>query len=260
MNERTKKQENKGTSGAGVLMRLLAGGRACWLVLRCSYSFICLFPGTLVPLLTRRLVPLFLCILVFTPIRAYAQTHHTLVVSLREVSGAGIGGATITIRDASGIADLASIPTNGQGIATVPNLRADRVRVAVSGILADGTPLSQRGQDARGIWLMLDAPIVQLDLRSELDGAVLPDPATMISPDVAFPATPAAPVVRAVVELPTAAPTPPIGNLTAIAPPQNRPALAEPSQPGQRNSFVLLGTLLLIVMFAYWLAQGRRPR
>jgi hypothetical protein len=215
------------------------------------------------------LVPLFLCS--FT-----LASPHTLTVTLRDVDGAGIAGATITVRDEAGTHDLAHTTTDAQGSATLPNLTADVVRVAVSGTLADGTPLNQRGQDAHGIWLLLDAPLVQLDLRSERNGAIIPDPTTMISPDAPIPATPPAtlevatfaPTPAATTRVPTSAaivPTVAVGVPTAIPFAALPPAAAPPDAPTIRPSvigqgMVIVGTLILLLLVGWFIIQRRATR
>jgi len=208
------------------------------------------------------------------PAVAHAAAPHTLTITLRDVGGSGIAGATIIVREEAGTRDLASITTDAQGVATLPNLTVDVVRVAVSGALADGTPLSQRGQDARGIWLLLDAPLVQLDLRSEHNGDILPDPTTMISADAPIPATPPATAAVATVAptrevatgIPTSAaiaPTDSVGVPTAIPfaalPPVAAPPDAiRPSTIG--HGMVMLGVLLVILLAGWFVFQRRASR
>lgn len=138
---------------------------------------------------------LLLALLLALPGLVQAQGAVTLVVRLRDLTSVGVVGAQITVRDAAGAHELARATTDQHGRTSIvlPELAA--VRVAVAGVLPDGTPLVQRGQDSQGIWLMLDGPQVALDLRIEPDGAVVPDPATMIAPDVPLAVVPATPVV-----------------------------------------------------------------
>jgi hypothetical protein len=151
------------------------------------------------------------------------------------------------------------------------------VRVAVSGSLADGTPLNQRGQDAHGIWLLLDAPLVQLDLRSERNGAIIPDPTTMISADAPIPATlevaTLAPTPAATTRVPTAAtvllPTESVGVPTAIPfaalPPADVSPDAIPDAPTIRpaligQGMVIVGTLILLLLVGWFVIQRRASR
>jgi hypothetical protein len=110
-----------------------------------------------------------------------------LTVSLHDLANAPIVGATVIVRDASGTSELARAATDTHGIATFAALTQDQVRVAVTGALPDGTRLYQVGADATGILLLLASRSTTLDLRSERDGLVLPDPATMISRDLGVP-------------------------------------------------------------------------
>jgi hypothetical protein len=210
------------------------------------------------------LAPLFLCSFVLA-------SPHTLTVTLRDVDEAGIAGATITVRDEAGTLDLAHTTTDAQGSATLPYLTADVVRVTVSGTLADGTPLNQRGQDAHGIWLLLDAPLVQLDLRSERNGNILPDPTTMISADAPIPATlevaTVAPTLAAATRVPTSAAieaTELVGIPTAIPFAALPPADAPPDAPTIRpaligQGMVIVGTLILLVV-GWFVIQRRANR
>jgi hypothetical protein len=217
------------------------------------------------------LIRVFLCALALLPVLALAASPHTLTVTLRDVDGAGIAGATITVRDEAGTLDLAHTTTDAQGSATLPNLTADVVRVAVSGSLADGTPLNQRGQDAHGIWLLLDAPLVQLDLRSERNGAIIPDPTTMISADAPIPATlevaTLAPTPAATTRVPTATavllPTESVGIPTAIPFAALPPVDAPPDAPTIRpaligQGMVIVGTLILLLFVGWFVIQRRR--
>jgi hypothetical protein len=262
--ERTKEQANERTKEQ---IQNAAPWFRCFVVLGAWFSargswFLVLGSWFLV------LVPLFLCSVVL----AHAASPHTLTVTLRDVDGAGIAGATITVRDEAGTHDLAHTTTDAQGSATLPNLTADVVRVAVSGSLADGTLLNQRGQDAHGIWLLLDAPLVQLDLRSEVHGAIIPDPTTMISADAPIPATlevaTLAPTPAAATRVPTSAaivPTAAVGVPTAIPFAALPPAAVSPDAPTIRPSvigqgMVILGTLILLLLVGWFVIQRRASR
>jgi hypothetical protein len=121
----------------------------------------------------------------------FSQTHvlpPALVVQLRDVAGAPVAGVAVTVHDLSGSATLARGATDRSGRASFDALPAEDVRVAVAGALPTGVPLSQPGDDVRGVAVVLGAPPVYLDLRVETDGVVRPDPATMIAPDVGVPA------------------------------------------------------------------------
>lgn len=121
----------------------------------------------------------------------FAQTPvlpPALVVQLRDVAGAPLAGVAVTVHDLSGSAVLARGTTDTAGSVSFDPLPAQDVRVAVAGALPTGVPLSQPGEDVRGVAVVLGAPPVYLDLRVETDGVVRPDPATMITPDVGVPA------------------------------------------------------------------------
>jgi hypothetical protein len=120
---------------------------------------------------------------------AYAQAQEPpdLIVELRDVNGAGIVGVTVIVRDDSSDRELARARTDAQGIASFAGLTENAVRVAVEGALPGGTRLYLLGNDAEGIALLLSEPPARLNLRSEPDGRVIPDPATMIAPDTGVP-------------------------------------------------------------------------
>jgi hypothetical protein len=184
-----------------------------------------------------------LIVVYLLPTLAQAQDAPALIISLRDAAGKGVAGAMILIRDVEGERDLALATTDAQGRATFEVLDANIVRVAVAGTLADGTPLVQRGLDARGIWLMLDGPQVQLDLRVEPNGAVIPDPATMIAPDLPIEVTPAE---SAVTLADPSVPTLPVGVVGIPTAPAQPPPIgamntAETDQPNRSlMPFVLL--------------------
>ncbi len=117
---------------------------------------------------------------------AYAQPQDPpdLIVQLRDVNGVGIAGVTVILRNETGGRELARARTDAQGIASFAGLTENAVRVAVEGALPSGKRLYQLGNDAQGIALLLSEPPTHLDLRSEADGMVIPDSATMIAPDI----------------------------------------------------------------------------
>lgn len=113
---------------------------------------------------------------------AYSQEGPpALIVRLRDMAGAGVPGAAIIITDASGATVLARATSDASGAASFGPLPVADVRILVQGRLADGTPLSQPGLDAQGIAVILGGPPTTLELRSEADGTVLPDPATELT-------------------------------------------------------------------------------
>src|SRR6266542_2725281 len=117
-----------------------------------------------------------------------SQDPPDLIVRLRDVNGVGIAGVTVIVRDETGGRELARARTDAQGIASFAGLTENAVRVAVEGALPSGTRLYQLGNDVQGIALLLSEPPTHLDLRSEADGMVIPDSATMIAPDTGVPA------------------------------------------------------------------------
>lgn len=115
------------------------------------------------------------------------ETPPVLLVTLRDAQGAPIAGAAVTIIDLSGTTVLARATIDVAGEAQFAPLPVRDARVQVTGRLADGTPLRHSAADARGILVIFDSPPTRLDLRAEPDGTVMPDPATMIAPDIGVP-------------------------------------------------------------------------
>lgn len=113
-----------------------------------------------------------------------------LTVRLRDSAGAGIAGVAVTVTDISGRTMLARQTSDSAGIARFATLPLPDVRVRVEGRLADGTALLLPGQDAAGIAVVLGTPTT-LELRSEADGTVLPDPELELSLEVGVDLTPA---------------------------------------------------------------------
>jgi hypothetical protein len=110
-----------------------------------------------------------------------AQTHTTLRVTIHDVSGQGLAGITVIVRSESG-QELARQTTDAAGSAVFVSLPAV-VRVAVVGQARGGPQLVQLGDDAAGVRLDLAQASGELNLalRVERDGLVLPDPATMLA-------------------------------------------------------------------------------
>ncbi|MFO7171065.1 MAG: hypothetical protein DIU80_023810, partial [Chloroflexota bacterium] len=138
------------------------------------------------------------------------------------------------------------------GRAAFETLGASRVRVAVAGALPNGLRLYQPGEDAAGA-LVLALPAV-LDLRVELDGLVLPDPATMVIPEYGAAIDGA---LAGVPEAPAAATA--TGGAIVHGP---RPDTQSPvaSQPASARPvwavFAAIG-LLVLAIAAVWAAQAR---
>ena len=169
-----------------------------------------------------------LCVLL--PSLATAQAH-TLRVRLQDASGRGLAGIMVILRDESG-QELTRQVTSHTGEVSFSGLPAV-VRVAVEGQARGGPRLFQLGDDARGVQLDLGqagaAP--RLDLRVELDGLVLPDPATMIAREEGGPiVSDASPFPTAVLATPAPLPT----NEIAVDRPavvDDKPATAQPNNP-----------------------------
>ena len=184
------------------------------------------------------------------------EPEPALIVRLRDVQEAGVAGATVQLTDASGSVTLGRAVTDATGTAAFGPLPATDVRVLVQGRLADGTPLLQPGADAQGIAVILGAPALRLELRSEADGTVLPDPALELTlepgipldewaafdPALIPPAPPAPADVAATVAAMPAVPTSSLATpeLQVSPAPMETPAAAPPW-----FGFLLLSVLLL---------------
>lgn len=105
-----------------------------------------------------------------------------LHITVRDIHGTGVAGVTIMVLTNTGDV-IAAQTTDVEGLATFAPFEPTLVRVQVHGALATGTALIQRGDDATGMVFLVDGPGTQLDLRVETDGSVIPDPASMITPD-----------------------------------------------------------------------------
>jgi hypothetical protein len=132
-----------------------------------------------------RLVLVIVALLAVSPDRiAHAQeAPPDLVVTIRDAEGAGVPQVRVLVRDGSGTATLAQETTDAAGVARFPTVPLSEIRVAVSGTTLAGVPLTQTGDDARGVPLLLLFGPATLDLRVEPSGLVLPDPTRMIAPD-----------------------------------------------------------------------------
>jgi hypothetical protein len=177
------------------------------------------------------------------PAAAAAQPAPDLIVTLRDEQGQGVV-ANITVLAPAGTPVLARATTDAQGRAVIETLPISEVRVLVEGRLPNGVRLVQRGDDAKGIRLWLDAESTQLDLRVNPDGTIEPDPATMIEPEgsaIEPTSTPAAAPTVAAVPQPTRRPAP-----------TPRPAMPTPAaavQAGEPPAAALpLGGIALAVL------------
>lgn len=187
---------------------------------------------------------------VLQPLHTYAQDAADLVVSLLDENDSGVF-ATIIVRDTAGIRDLARTTTDAQGIATIATLPVSEVRVAIDGSLPNGTRLFQRGDDTQGIYLLLNAGSTRLDLRVDPDGAVAPDPRTMVAQEGASydgVALPTAPVAAPQF----ASPTGPQPTLPRTSPIPHQLATTAKEQPA-KNGFPL-GSMALVVVLSLGIA------
>lgn len=133
-----------------------------------------------------RFVLMLLLIRSGTTLALAQDTPPALIVTLRDGTGAGVPGIAVVVTDRSGTTILARGTTESDGRIRFGPLPTTEVRVRVDGRLSDGTTLTLPGQDAAGFALTLGPPSVSLELRSEPDGTVRPDPASLtLEPGVA---------------------------------------------------------------------------
>lgn len=126
-----------------------------------------------------RLILLLPLLAALLPLAAWAQPLPALVVTLRDAADQGVPRVTVTIRDEYGQQVLAEGYTDANGQAVIDDVPLTAVRVAVSGMRTDTTPLVQLGDDASGLLVYLDHPQVIVDLRVDAQGVVVPDPAML---------------------------------------------------------------------------------
>jgi hypothetical protein len=167
------------------------------------------------------------------PMRAQTPTPvPDLIVTLHDQASMPLPGMIVMVRDELGTHELRRAITDTLGQANFVALPTDTIRVAVQGRLPDGAALTQIGMDAAGIALTLGPPPTLLDLRAGPDGRVVPDPATMIAPDVGVPWTKEDHPLPTNIELPTAPAVPvalhPMRNL---APTTTGASSAAPAPP-----------------------------
>lgn len=160
-----------------------------------------------------------------------------LIVLVCNGMGTGLPGLAVVVRDAGGQQVLTRATTDAGGRALFGHLIVSDVRVAVSGTLPGGRALTQRGNDAQGIPILIGAPPTTVILRVGADGLVAPDP-TLFSPErgaIPILGTPITQVDLATADAPTA-PHSGTGNepaLPQVALPQvGAPPAAEAPAPG----------------------------
>lgn len=208
-------------------------------------------PHHLIRLPDRMLACLLLVLLL--PVTALAQTR-SLHVAIRDVDGRGIPDIAVVVRTEDG-QELARALTGPDGAATFEGLD-DVVRVQVSGQPRGGPALYQLGDDALGVRFDLGQAReqVDLDLRVDRDGLVLPDPATMISLEAE------GPEAELDFVLPTAAlATPAQLPTTSPADTAGVVSVAAPQRASREDAWVPIMTVLIVVVAgALLLANNRR--
>lgn len=173
-------------------------------------------------------------------ISAQEETPPALTVTIRDVHGQGLPHVVIRIHDRSGQVVLSQLETDQDGQVRFATLPTSDIRVSVTGALPDGRMLQQIGQDSQGIPLVVSGP-TQLDLRSDADGLVLPDPQSMLALEPG-PAIDDVPIATAILALPRTQPTNvPITVPTAVV-------TARPERRAESPSFWLAGVALLSVL------------
>lgn len=194
-----------------------------------------------------------------TPVLAQDRLP-AMEVSLRDVNGNGVAGATVTIRDRSGQQVFVTTQTDVAGVARIDQVPVDTVRVAVSGTLPTGIALLQEGDDALGMRVWLDAVTVPVALRVEPDGRVVPDPLLMFAQEGIDEASLLKPIPTAPL-----APTQP-ATLTpsgAVDAPVAAPPAAQPGDaPSTPQTGLLRGLLLVLALgcgigLVLWLERRR---
>ena len=175
-----------------------------------------------------------------------------LTVALRDVHGAPIVGITVIVRDGSGTHELARATTDGQGVVSFSRLRERQVRIAIAGTLLNGTKLYQPGNDAQGIALLLDPPPTVLDLRSEADGMVVPDPATMTALEPGVPVATGMSVVSTApiatpIPIAPAAPSLSVAALDSGAAPVVPSDRGVPAEGGREHVWLGIGLVVVLV-------------
>ena len=123
---------------------------------------------------------------------AQAQTNEVppaLTVTIRDTNDQGIDGVLVRVTNRSGGHEFARVTTDMNGQALIATLPTGEVRVKIEGEW-NGLVLTQTGADAEGVLLLGGDPPLTLDLRVTSDGQVIPDPTTMIAPDLAGPQVP----------------------------------------------------------------------
>jgi hypothetical protein len=194
-----------------------------------------------------------------TPVLAQERLP-ALEISLRDVNGNAVVGATITIRDRSGQQVFVTTQTDAAGVARIDQVPVDTVRVAVSGSLPTGISLLQEGDDALGMRVWLDAVTVPVALRVEPDGRVVPDPLLMFAQEGIDEASLLNPIPTA-----SLAPTQPAAltpSGVADAPSAVSPVGAPNTAPATPQTGVLRGLLLVLALgcgigLVLWLERRR---
>lgn len=186
--------------------------------------------------------------LLLGPARTHAQTPD-MAIRLRDAADQPLAGVTVIIRDQAGTRDLAQTVTDREGAAGVTGLTAETVRVAVVGQLPDGTPLVQLGDDAPGMLVFLVGGTLTLDLVSDAQGVVQPNPLTMTALEPGIPRETPLPTAPFSTPVPTLVAVPLVGNPTigiGLGPDPVLPAPPAPGATGTTWGLVLLGGLVAL--------------
>lgn len=171
-----------------------------------------------------------------------------VIVTLRDAQGAPLAGVAVLAYDRGGAVLFARAMTDDTGVASFSMLPVGDIRVLVRG-RAGGVELHHVGDDTMGVLVILGAPPTRLDLIVDAEGAVRPDPATMIAPERDIPLVPSA----------AAIPTP--TTMPALVSPTTTPALAavKPTTGSFPWLSIALVTILLALLLAglAWLSRTR---
>jgi hypothetical protein len=176
---------------------------------------------------------LVIVLLPIAPMRTQTPTPvPDLIVTLHDQASMPLPGMIVMVRDDLGTHELGRATTDIHGQASFAALPTDTIRVAVQGLLPDGAALTQIGMDASGIAFTLGPPPTRLDLRAGPDGQIVPDPATMIAPDVGVPWTKEDHPLPTNIDLPTAPAVPvAIQPMRDLAPTAAGASSATPAPP-----------------------------
>jgi cell division protein YceG involved in septum cleavage len=135
----------------------------------------------------RSLIVTLLLWLVVSAGGALSQGAPALVVTLKDINERPVAGVRVVVRDSTGERDIARATTDTQGTTSFAMLNASDIRVAVEGQLKSGVKLFQPGNDARGMLVFLRSGTTHVDLLTDVDGLIAPDPRTMAALEPGIP-------------------------------------------------------------------------